>query len=63
MKFVSEIPPELLSAERKEDVILFLMLLPCDEYTKKYMFLEWCEYVGIKATAEDIKRITAGRLL
>jgi len=58
MVFQEEIPPELLDKNKKEEFLLWLASLPVDIQTKKYIYMEWCELVGVAVDEEDIERIT-----
>lgn len=51
------IPGHLLDPERKDDVIAFLARIPAPPERIKQVYLEWCQYVGIAMTREDLERI------
>lgn len=52
MSIIEDIPEELRSADKLEDFLSWLRILPASLYTKKYMLLDWCEYVGIPMRRE-----------
>ncbi len=56
-------PPELLVADRKEDVILLLMRLPLAPQRKKELLVQWSQMVGAKFDREDVIRVTGGAVL
>jgi len=60
-EFFAIIPPELLDPKRKEDVIMFIVQLPVDIFTKKYILLSWAKAVGVKLDKEDVERVTGFR--
>jgi len=60
-EFIGLIPEELLSPEKKRDFLLWLLALPLDIMTKKYILIDWCRYVGIALTEEMVDIVTGGR--
>jgi len=54
-EFVGLIPEELIDPDKKREFLMWLISLPVDPWTKKYIYLDWCKLVGILATEEDIK--------
>jgi len=60
-EFIGLIPEELLSPEKKRDFLLWLLALPLDVMTKKYVLIDWCRYVGIALTEEMVDIVTGGR--
>ena len=60
-EFIGLIPEELLSPEKKRDFLLWLLALPLDVMTKKYILIDWCRYVGIALTEEMVDIVTGGR--
>jgi len=60
-EFIGLIPEELLSPEKKRDFLLWLLALPLDVVTKKYILIDWCRYVGIALTEEMVDTVTGGR--
>lgn len=57
-EFIGLIPEELISPERKREFLMWLISLPVDVWTKKYIYLAWCQLVGVVATKEDVDLIT-----
>jgi len=60
-EFIDLIPEELLTPERKREFLLWLLALPLDVMTKKYVLIDWCRYVGIALTEEMVNIVTGGR--
>jgi len=60
-EFIGLIPEELLSPEKKREFLLWLLALPLDVMTKKYILIDWCRYVGIALTEEMVDIVTGGR--
>ena len=60
-EFIGLIPEELLSPEKKREFLLWLLALPLDVMTKKYILIDWCRYVGIALTEEMVNIVTGGR--
>jgi len=60
-EFIGLIPEELLSPEKKREFLLWLLALPLDVMTKKYILIDWCRYVGIALTEEMVDTVTGGR--
>jgi len=60
-EFIGLIPEELLSPEKKREFLLWLLALPLDAMTKKYILIDWCRYVGIALTEEMVDIVTGGR--
>lgn len=48
MSLIEIIPPDLRKVNKREEFFLYLRLLPVPLHTKKYMLLDWCEYVGLE---------------
>jgi len=60
-EFIDLIPEELLTPEKKREFLLWLLALPLDVMTKKYVLIDWCRYVGIALTEEMVDIVTGGR--
>jgi len=60
-EFIDLIPEELLTPEKKREFLLWLLALPLDVMTKKYVLIDWCRYVGIVLTEEMVDMVTGGR--
>ena len=60
-EFIGLIPEELFSPEKKREFLLWLLALPLDIMTKKYILIDWCRYVGIALTEEMVDIVTGGR--
>jgi hypothetical protein len=59
--FVSLIPEKYMDPEKKSEFFMWLMALPVDIWTKKYIALDWAKAVGVVLTEDDINKITGGR--
>jgi len=57
MSFLAYIPESLLTADKKENVILLLQALPIPTQNKKEILIEWCKYTGVALTKELVDRI------
>jgi len=60
-EFIDLIPEELLTPEKKREFLLWLLALPLDVMTKKYVLIDWCRYVGIALTEEMVDIVTGGK--
>ncbi len=60
-EFVGLLPEELLSPEKKREFLLWLLSLPLDVQTKKYILIDWCKVVGVALTEEMVSFIAHGR--
>ena len=60
-EFIDLIPEELLTPEKKREFLLWLLALPLDVMTKKYILIDWTRYVGIALTEEMVDIVTGGR--
>ena len=56
-EFVDLIPAELLDPDKKEEFLMWLMKLPVDPWTKKYLLLEWVNLVGVALTEEMVRKV------
>jgi hypothetical protein len=54
---IEVLPPELLTVDKKEEVILLIQSLPIPPQNKKELLIEWCKYVGAALTKEMVDRI------
>lgn len=50
MSLYEVIPEDLRSAEKQEDFLEWLRILPAPLHTKKYLLLDWCEFTEVKMT-------------
>jgi hypothetical protein len=57
MSRIEIFPKELLSVDKVEDVIKFLLGLPGRGIDRKEMLAEWCKYTGYPLTAELVRRV------
>ena len=57
-EFIGLIPEGLIDPDRKKDFLMWLISLDVDVWTKKYLYLAWCELLGVVATKEDVDLIT-----
>jgi hypothetical protein len=53
-------PPELMVAEKKEEVILLLKRLDIPPQRKKEVFVQWSQMVGAMFTKDDIIKLLGG---
>jgi len=60
-EFAGLIPADLLDKKKKEEFLLWLVRLPVDIWTKKYILMDWCRIVGVKLDEDMVKYITGGR--
>jgi hypothetical protein len=60
-EFVDLLPEELLSPDKEREFLMWLLFLPVDNMTKKYILMDWCELVGVALTKEMVDFVTAGR--
>lgn len=56
-------PPQMLTADAKEDVILLLQRLALPPQRAKELFVQWAQLVGAQFTREEIQRLLGGRPL
>jgi hypothetical protein len=59
-EFVGLIPEEFLDPEKKREFLLWLLRLPVDEQTKKYILIDWTRLVGVALTEDMVDFITGG---
>jgi len=57
-EFIETIPIELLDPKRKREFLEWLVALPIDIWTKKYIYKAWCLELGVRMQATDIEYIT-----
>jgi len=62
-EFVGLIPEAFLRKEKKEDFLLWLLGLPVDIWTKKFIYMDWCKLVGIAIDRDDVDLITGNAAL
>ncbi len=62
-EFVGLIPQELLNPNEKKKFLLWLLGLPVDVWTKKYIYMDWCRFVGIAIDRKDVDLITGNAAL
>ena len=60
-KWISLVPDAYFHPDKKREFLMWLLQLPCDYHTKKYILLEWGKIVGVVIREEDVRFITAGR--
>jgi len=60
-ELVGVIPPEYLSREKKDDFLLWLVRLPIDIWSKKFILMDWCRIVGIPLSRELVEYVSGGR--
>ncbi|HEX69231.1 MAG TPA: hypothetical protein ENG10_02935 [Candidatus Bathyarchaeota archaeon] len=56
-EFVDLIPEELIDPKKKEEFLMWLINLPVDIWTKKYILIEWCNLVGVALTEDLVKEV------
>ena len=57
-EFIGLIPEEFLDPDKEHDFLLWLISLPVDPWTKKYILIEWCDAVGVALTEEMVDLVT-----
>ncbi len=62
-EFLGLIPEEFLDPEKERDFLLWLLQLPVDPWTKKYILLEWGEAVGVAVTEDMVNFVTGSAAL
>ena len=62
-EFVGLIPEEYMDPDKKRDFLLWLLGLPVDIWTKKYIYMDWCRLVGIAIDKKDVDEITGNAAL
>ena len=62
-EFVGLIPEAFLRKEKKEDFLLWLLGLPVDIWTKKFIYMDWCKLVGVAIDRDDVDLITGNAAL
>ena len=62
-EFVGLIPEAFLRKEKKEDFLLWLLSLPVDIWTKKFIYMDWCKLVGVAIDRDDVDLITGNAAL
>ena len=62
-EFVGLIPEEYMDPKKKRDFLLWLLSLPVDIWTKKYIYMDWCRLVGIAIDKRDVDIITGNAAL
>ena len=60
-EFIGLIPEELLDPEKEREFLIWLLGLPVDIWTKKYILIAWTEFVGVALTEEMVDYITGGK--
>ena len=60
-EFVGLIPEEFLDPEKEREFLLWLLRLPVDNQTKKYILIDWTRLVGVALTEEMVEFVTLGR--
>ena len=62
-EFIGLIPEELLDPKKEREFLLWLIRLPVDIWTKKYILIDWCNFVGVALTKEMVDIITGNAAL
>jgi len=62
-EFTGLIPAELLDKDKKDEFLLWLLSLPVDPWTKKYIYMDWCKIVGAAIDKDDVDLITGNAAL
>jgi hypothetical protein len=60
-EFVSLIPEELIDPKKEREFLLWLLRLPLDVQTKKYILIDWTKLVGVALTEDMVRFISGGR--
>jgi len=62
-EFVGLIPAGLLDKKKKDEFLLWLLRLPVDVWTRKYIYMDWCRLVGVAIDKDDVDLITGNAAL
>jgi len=62
-EFIGLIPEELLDPKKEREFLIWLISLPVDPWTKKYILIDWCNFVGVALTKEMVDIITGNAAL
>lgn len=62
-EFVGLIPEAFLRKDKKYDFLLWLLGLPVDIWTKKFIYMDWCKMVGVAIDRDDVDLITGNAAL
>jgi hypothetical protein len=54
-EFVGLIPEEFIDPKKKREFLLWLLALPVDPWTKKYIYMDWAKLVGIAIDEKDVE--------
>ena len=57
-EFAGLIPEAYLDKKKKYEFLMWLISLPLDPWTKKYIYMEWCQLVGALIDKRDVDLIT-----
>lgn len=56
-EFVDLIPDELIDPKKEREFLIWLLQLPVDIWTKKYILMEWCNLVGVALTEDLVRKV------
>jgi hypothetical protein len=59
-EFVGLIPEEYMDPQKEREFLLWLLSLPLDAQTKKYILIDWTKLVGVALTEEMVEFATGG---
>ena len=60
-EFIGLIPEEFLDPEKEREFLLWLVQLPVDPWTKKYILMAWADAVGVALTEDMVNFVTEGQ--
>lgn len=55
MSLIEDIPEELLSVWKKKEFIIWLRTNIEPPHTRKYMLIDWCNFVGVPISKELVE--------
>ena len=55
------VPAELLDPDKKDEFILWLLNLPVDIWTKKYILIYWSQVTGVMIDEDLVNLVTNGQ--
>uniref|UniRef100_A0A6H1ZX90 Uncharacterized protein n=1 Tax=viral metagenome TaxID=1070528 RepID=A0A6H1ZX90_9ZZZZ len=57
MSLIEDVPEELRSADKLDEFLVYLRVVPLPLHTKKYLLLDWCEFTGVPMSRELAERV------
>jgi len=60
-EFIGLIPEEFMDPEKEREFLLWLLSLPVDNQTRKYILIDWTRAVGVALTEDMVNFVTLGK--